>query len=79
MILRAQVALYPIGQADFQAVDAAIEALRAAGLEVRVGAMSTEVSGDAEVVFAALARAFTDAARFGGAIMHITASNTCPT
>lgn len=79
MTVTAQVALYPIGQADFQAVDAAIEALRAAQLEVRVGSMSSEVTGDAEIVFAALARAFADAACFGGTVMHITASNACPT
>ena len=73
-----QVALYPIGQGDWRAVDAAIGALRKEGLEVRVGSMHSEVSGDAVVVFAALGREFEAAADFGGAVMHVTASNACP-
>lgn len=79
MTVSVAVALYPISQANFEAVDAAIEAIRAAGLEVRVGSMHSEATGDIDVVFAALARAFADAARFGGTVMHITASNACPT
>ena len=79
MIVTVQVAVYPLGQADFRAVDAAIETLRAAGLEVRVGSMHTEITGEVEVVFATLARAFADAAQFGGTVMTVTASNACPT
>lgn len=79
MIVTVEVSLYPIGQGDFRAVDAAIEALRAAGLEPEVRPMHSDITGDAEVIFPALARAFSEAARFGGAVMHVTVSNSCPT
>ena len=72
------VAVYPIGQGDYRAVDAAIEALKASGLEVSVGKMQSEVTGDVRVVFAALAEAYARAAELGGIVMTVTASNVCP-
>lgn len=79
MTVTVQVAVYPVGQVDFRAVDAFIETLRAAGLDVRVGNMSSEVTGDVGAVFAALGHAFTEAASLGGTVVHVTASNACPT
>jgi hypothetical protein len=40
--------------------------------------MSTLVTGDAEVVFAALQEAFAKAAALGHVVMTVTLSNACP-
>ncbi len=78
MVISASLAVYPMGQRDFRAVDAAIEALRAPGLEVSVGPMHTMVTGELREVFEAMARAFEAAAEHGGVVMTVTASNACP-
>lgn len=41
--------------------------------------MSTHVTGEAGVVFAALAEAFVQAATTGDVVMMVTVSNACPT
>lgn len=78
MKLSAQISVYPLAQEDFlPGVDAAIAALQASGLQVRVGPMSTLITGDEEAVFAALRRAFKAAAAHGATIMVGTVSNAC--
>ena len=77
-MIQATVAVYPIGQGDYAAVDRAIEQLRHAGLAMDVRAMHTEISGDAATVFAALAAAFRVAAEAGGVVMTVTVTNACP-
>jgi hypothetical protein len=48
MIMSAQLSLYPLRQEHLSpAIQAVNEALRAAGLQPQVGAMSTLVTGDA--------------------------------
>ena len=75
----AQLSLYPLGQADLApAIEAALAALRAHGLPVQVGAMSTMTWGEDTVVFAALRDAFAAAATHGGAVLQVTVSNACP-
>jgi len=75
----AQVSLYPLRQ---QKLGPAIETLRLAlereGLELQTGPMSTLVAGDSGRVFAALQRAFEDAARRGDVVLVVTVSNACP-
>lgn len=77
-MIQATVAVYPIGQADYAAVDAALEHLRAPGLETEVRAMQTEIGGPADAVFEALRAAFEAAADTGGVVMTVTVSNACP-
>lgn len=77
-MITATVAIYPVQQEGWDAVDRAIEALRAAGLEVQVRTMQTEVTGEAAAVFRALQAAFQAAAALGGVVMNVTVSNTCP-
>jgi len=75
----AQVALYPLRTAHLgPAIEAFAAELGASGLSVEVGAMSTIVCGDADEVFAALARAFAAASAEHQVVMQVTVSNACP-
>jgi uncharacterized protein YqgV (UPF0045/DUF77 family) len=78
-MIACQFSLYPLGVEDLSPViDAAVVELRAAGLEPQVGPMSTQVSGDASLIFEGLKRAFLVAAREGHVVMTATISNACP-
>ncbi|MDI7274938.1 MAG: YkoF family thiamine/hydroxymethylpyrimidine-binding protein [Anaerolineae bacterium] len=79
MSVTAQVSVYPLGQESFiPAIDAAIAALHESGLEVRVGPLSTLISGEEEAVFRALRQAFRVAAGHGATVMVATVTNACP-
>jgi uncharacterized protein YqgV (UPF0045/DUF77 family) len=74
-----QFSLYPLGVEDLgPAVEAAVNALRAAGLEASVGPMSTYVTGTSSAVFEGLRMAFDAAANQAGVVMTATVSNACP-
>jgi uncharacterized protein YqgV (UPF0045/DUF77 family) len=77
-VIQATIAIYPLGQADYAAVDAAIEVLRAAGVAQDVRSMHTEIVGDDDAVFTALRDAFRAAAVLGGVVMTVAISNACP-
>ncbi|MGE0580068.1 MAG: YkoF family thiamine/hydroxymethylpyrimidine-binding protein [Reyranella sp.] len=78
-ICSAQISLYPLRQAHLgPAIDSARATLEAHGLHPEVGPMSTVVTGDAGIVFAALADAFDKAAQAGQVVMALTVSNACP-
>jgi len=78
MRVTAQVSVYPLGQEAFiPPIDAAIAALGASGLEVKVGPLSTLIAGEDEAVFAALRQAFLVAAAYGATIMVSTVTNAC--
>jgi uncharacterized protein YqgV (UPF0045/DUF77 family) len=79
MIVSAQVAIYPLRQDRLTpAITAVSEALQAAGLRPQVGAMSTTVTGETDVVFAALQEGFVRAGATGHVVMTVTISNACP-
>jgi uncharacterized protein YqgV (UPF0045/DUF77 family) len=79
MIVSAQVAIYPLRQERLTpAITAVSDALQAAGLQPEIGAMSTTVTGDAAVVFAALRDGFLEAGGVGHVVMTVTISNACP-
>jgi uncharacterized protein YqgV (UPF0045/DUF77 family) len=78
-MISCQFSLYPLGVEDLSpAIDAAVAEMRGLGLEVNVGSMSTQVNGDASLVFEGLRRAFEVVARDGHVVMTVTASNACP-
>lgn len=77
-MISVQVAVYPMGQQDFAAVDAAVAVLQASGLELQVGPMSSVISGPTHQVFEVLGRAFDAAAGHGGTVLQLTATNACP-
>jgi len=79
MFVAAQVSIYPLRQARLSpAIDRAQAALRAHGLTVQPGPMSTVVSGEDDAVFGALANAFREAALEAETLMTVTVSNACP-
>ena len=59
------------------AITALSDALQAAGLQPEMGTMSTTVTGDAAVVFAALRDGFLEAGDVGHVVMTVTISNAC--
>jgi uncharacterized protein YqgV (UPF0045/DUF77 family) len=60
------------------AIEAVRRALTVRHLQPEIGPMSTVVTGEGEVVFAALQEAFVQAAATGHVVMTITVSNACP-
>ena len=79
MISSAQVSVYPLRQERLGPAVAIVRAaLEADGLEPQVGPMSTIVTGENRVIFAALGDAFAKAAEVGQVVMTVTVSNACP-
>lgn len=79
MVISAQVSIYPLRQEHLSpAIEAVRKALTVRNLQPEIGPMSTVVTGEVEVVFAALQEAFVQAAATGHAVMTITVSNACP-
>ena len=79
VISSAQISVYPLRQEHLgPAVETVRETLEAHGLRAQVGPMSTIVTGETGIVFAALAEAFDKAARTGEVVMTLTVSNACP-
>ncbi len=79
MAVSAQIAIYPLRQQHLSpAVESFNETLRAHGLQVTPGPMSTYVVGDDASVFTALRGAFVRAAETGHVVMTIAISNACP-
>jgi uncharacterized protein YqgV (UPF0045/DUF77 family) len=75
----AQISIYPLRQERLDRAIAIVHtALAARGFEPQIGAMSTLVTGESALLFAALSEAFAQAAETGPVVMTITVSNTCP-
>lgn len=77
-MMQATVAVYPLQQEDYTAVHQAIDALRAAGVNLETRSMHTEISGNEAAVFQALQAAYQAAAATGAVVMTVTLSNACP-
>lgn len=79
MTTSAQISVYPLRQEHLgPAVESVRRVLEEHGLTPRVGPMSTTVTGENGIMFAALADAFAKAASNGQVVMTITISNACP-
>lgn len=78
-MISAQVSLYPLRQERLApAIDAVLGAFRREGVTVEGGAMSTLLTGESPLVFAALHEGFERAAAMGDVVMVVTVSNACP-
>jgi uncharacterized protein YqgV (UPF0045/DUF77 family) len=74
----AQFALYPLGVPDVGArLEPALSAVRAIGVSLEVGQMSSTIEGNDEQVFAALREAFRAVAAMGDVVLVTTLSNAC--
>jgi tRNA-Thr(GGU) m(6)t(6)A37 methyltransferase TsaA len=77
--ISAQISLYPLRQeAISPAIDKALAIFRKHGLDIKPSPMSTLISGDDEMVFAAIQEAFRMTASDGEIVMVATFSNACP-
>lgn len=79
MIASAQVSVFPLRQDRLGPAIAIVRAaLQAHGLAPKIGPMSTIVTGEDQLIFAALGDAFSKAAEVGQVVMTVTVSNACP-
>jgi uncharacterized protein YqgV (UPF0045/DUF77 family) len=79
MTTSAQISVYPLRQEHLgPVVESVRSALEEHGLTPQVGSMSTTVTGESGIIFAALADAFAKAASSGQVVMAVTISNACP-
>lgn len=77
-MIQATLAIYPLQQMDYEAVQRAIASLQEADVTVEARSMHTEISGSFSAVFQALQQAFAAAAELGPTVMTVTLSNACP-
>jgi uncharacterized protein YqgV (UPF0045/DUF77 family) len=74
-----QFSVYPLRQTHIRpAIQAAVRAAAEAGVEVRVGRLSTFAQGDEEAVFRAIRAVFAAARSVGPAAMVITLTSGVP-
>jgi uncharacterized protein YqgV (UPF0045/DUF77 family) len=79
MTSSAQISIYPLRQEHLApAIEAVRSSLEKYKLAPQVGPMSTIVTGESAVIFAALGDAFGAAASEGQVVMTVTISNACP-
>ncbi len=79
-VVGCQLSVYPLRQDDVgPSIRAAIEAAQAEGCAVRVGNLSTLMTGSEDQVFRALRAAFRAAQRLGSAVMVATLAAGMPT
>ena len=74
-----QFSLYPLRQQHLHpAIEAAVKAAAAEGVDVTVGRLSTFAPGDEDAVFSAFRAAFDAAKSFGPTVMVVTLSSGLP-
>ncbi len=79
MIVQAEVSLYPLRTHSLsEPIGEFLESLSRPGLEVEAGRMSSRLTGESELVFAALTAAFANAAGEHHVVLTVTVSNACP-
>ncbi len=79
MNIQAEISLYPLRVRNLgPAIERVLDTLKAAGVSVRPGTMSSIVAGDADVVFPAVAAAFQAAAEDHQIVLVMKVSNACP-
>ena len=79
MKIQAEVSLYPLRQMDLaEPIQQFVESVRSNNLNVKVGSMSSVISGDSQAVFQALQKAFEHAAQKYEVVLTAKISNACP-
>ena len=74
-----QFSVYPLRQEHLHpAIEAAVQAAAAEGVDVTVGRLSTFAPGGEEAVFSAVRAAFDAATSFGPTVMVVTLSSGLP-
>ena len=79
MKVQAEISLYPLHCSDLtEPIRQFSELLKANHLKVKIGPMSTLISGDSQVVFENLNKAFETLATEYQVVMTVKISNACP-
>jgi len=79
MKVQAEISLYPLRQNDLtKPIQQFIQALESSKLKVELGPMSSLVTGDSQVVFENLQKAFEQTAQRYEIVMTAKVSNACP-
>ena len=79
MKVQAEIGLYPLHCSDLtEPIRQFVELLKANNLKVEIGPMSTLISGDSQVVFENLKKAFETLASDYRVVMTAKISNACP-
>lgn len=79
MKVRAEISLYPLRVTDLsRPIDEFSRTLKAKGLEVQMGPMSSSIAGESKELFNALQEAFERLAEKYQVVMVSKISNACP-
>ncbi len=79
MIISAELSLYPLGEnSTGPAIEEFLQELDKFDVTLQKGQMSTIISGEVNVLFAAMERAFSIAAEQHGVVLVSKISNACP-
>jgi len=79
MKVQAEISLYPLRQDELKKpIQQFIELLESSKLKTELGPMSTIVSGDSQIVFENLQKAFERLAEEYEVVMTVKISNACP-
>ncbi len=79
MKVQAEISLYPLRQNDLtKPIQQFVKVMESNNLKVKTGAMSSFVTGDSQVVFENLQKAFEQLAQVYEVVMTAKISNACP-
>jgi len=79
MNVQAEISLYPLHCSDLtEPIRQFVELLETDKLKVEIGPMSTLVTGDSQIVFENLKKAFERLAEEYKVVMTVKISNACP-
>lgn len=79
MRIQAELCLYPLRELHLgNHIDVFLETIRREGIAMTTGAMGTVISGEREIVFAAVADGFARVSHHCDVVLHVTYSNACP-
>ena len=79
MKVQAEVSLYPLRQNDLtKPIQQFVESLKRDDLRVKTGSMSSVISGDSQIVFQGLQKAFEQVVERYEIVLTVKISNACP-
>ena len=79
MKIQAEMSLYPLRTLTLaEPIQRFIRHLHQKNIEVKMGTMSSHISGDCKDLFHALSVAFEDVAQEGEMVLTVKVSNACP-
>jgi uncharacterized protein YqgV (UPF0045/DUF77 family) len=79
MKVQAEISLYPLRQNELtKPIQQFVQVLENNKLQVKIGPMSSLVTGDSQVVFESLQKAFEQLAKKYEVVVNAKISNACP-